>query len=228
MPSLPERYVHLCLDIDRIIDGFVDVYYGPPEWRARALAEDPREPRALRDEAEALVDGLSAEDIEAPRRRWLRAQLEALVCVTARLVGDEVPWADEVERCMGVRPARTDTEVFEIAATLSDLGIDFAPGVAAEVHRADIALYAAVTDAAFMLHEDGATAEEAEEYLREWGLQSNGMATRIVESILDPTWRAYTSSYSDGHRLCRDFIDRAPGNFTRLLTEQLAPADLSG
>jgi hypothetical protein len=30
----------------------------------------------------------------------------------------------------------------------------------------------------------------------------------------------------DGRRLCGDFAERAPGNFTRLLTEQLTSADL--
>jgi hypothetical protein len=32
--------------------------------------------------------------------------------------------------------------------------------------------------------------------------------------------------YADGRRLCRDFAERALGNFTRLLTEQVTSADL--
>jgi hypothetical protein len=34
------------------------------------------------------------------------------------------------------------------------------------------------------------------------------------------------SAYPDGQRLCRGFIDRAPGGFARLLSEQLTTADL--
>jgi hypothetical protein len=47
-----------------------------------------------------------------------------------------------------------------------------------------------------------------------------------VAFITDPALRAYISSYTDGQRLCREFIDRAAGNFERLLTEQLTTADL--
>jgi len=77
-----------------------------------------------------------------------------------------------------------------------------------------------------MLHEDGASTDDVEGYLREWALESNERATRTVAFLTDPSSRAYVSAYPDGRRLCRDFADRAPGNFTRLLTEQLTSADL--
>ena len=38
--------------------------------------------------------------------------------------------------------------------------------------------------------------------------------------------RAYVPAYMDGRRLCRAFAARDPGNFTRLLTEQLTNADV--
>ena len=44
--------------------------------------------------------------------------------------------------------------------------------------------------------------------------------------ITDPVWRSYVSTYTDGHDLCRDFVDGDPVRFKRLLTEQLTPADL--
>jgi hypothetical protein len=94
----------------------------------------------------------------------------------------------------------------------------FDPIEAHEFHRAEMALYATATNAAFMVHEDGAATEEAEEYLREWALESNDKAARTVAFATDPSSRAYMSAYTDGRRLCRDFAERAPGNFTRLLT----------
>ncbi len=42
-----------------------------------------------------------------------------------------------------------------------------------------------------MLHEDGAATEEVEEYLREWGLESNEKAARTVAFITEPSLRAY-------------------------------------
>ena len=386
--DIPERYVRLCLRVGRHIDGFIDAFIGPSEWEQSIAADQLVDPRHLRDEAQLLLDGLGDADLEEDRRRWLRGQLEALECITARLSGGDIAWTDEVERCLGVRPTRTDTRVFEgahgrldaalpgsgtvreryiawdennavpreklvpalerlkevlgprahalapmpagesvtyefvsnkpwiaynwykgqhrstvevnadlpmsivlvvglaaheaypghhtertvkdarlyrdlgrletsvviisapeslvsegiamnaleealgpepfdvVADVLADLDLRFDPIQAHEFHRAEMALYATATNAAFMLYEEGAATEEAEEYLREWACESNEKAARTVAFITDPSSRAYVPAYTDGRRLCRDFAERALGNFTRLLTEQLTSADL--
>jgi len=110
--DIAERYVRLCLRIGRRVDGFVDAYVGPPEWEASIAAEEPADPARLREEAQALLGDLDGAGLEGDRRRWLDAQLGALECITARLCGEEMGWADEVERCLGVRPARTATGDF--------------------------------------------------------------------------------------------------------------------
>jgi hypothetical protein len=386
--DISERYVRLCLRVGRHIDGFIDAFIGPSEWEQSVAADELVDPRDLRDEAQLLLDGLGDADLEEDRRRWLRGQLEALECVTTRLSGGDIAWTDEVERCLGVRPTRTDTSVFEgvhrrldaalpgsgtvreryiawdnnnaaprerlvpalerlkevlgprahalapmpaeesvayeivsnvpwiaynwyagqhrsrvevnadlpisivllvdlaaheaypghhtertvkeahlyrdlgrletsvvitpapeslvsegialnaleealgpepfdvVADVLADMDLRFDPIEAREIHRAEMALYASGSNAAFMLHEDGAATEEAEEYLREWALASSEKAARTVAFVTDPSSRASVSAYPDGRRLCRDFAERAPGNFTRLLTEQLTSADL--
>jgi hypothetical protein len=385
--EIPERYVWLCLRVGRHLDGFVDAFIGPSEMERTVEAEEAADPKGLRDEAQLLLDGLGDADLSEDRRRWLRGQLEALACVTDRLAGEEVAWADEVERCLGVRPSRTDTsasreihrrldaalpgagtvrqrynawdannavpreklvpaleclqqvlgprahaiasmpaeesvsyelvsdvpwiaynryegrhhsrvevnadlpvsivllvslaaheaypghhtervakdahlyrdlgrletsvaisapeslvsegiatnaldevlgrEPFAVVAdVLADMDVRFDPVEAHEVHEAELALYAPAVNAAFMLHEDGVSTDEAEGFLREWALESNERAERTVAFLMDPSSRAYVSAYPDGRRLCRDFADRAPGNFTRLLTEELTTADL--
>ncbi|MET1011453.1 MAG: hypothetical protein ABWY83_03660 [Actinomycetota bacterium] len=385
--EIPERYVWLCLRVGRHLDGFVDAFIGPSEIERTVGAEAAIDPKSLRDEAQLLLDGLGDADLSEDRRRWLRGQLEALACVTDRLAGEEITWADEVERCLGVRPSRTDTSVLQeihgrldaalpgngslrerynawdannavpreqlvpalerlqqvlgprahaiapmpaeesvsyelvsdvpwiaynryegrhhsqvevnadlpvsvallaslaaheaypghhtervakdahlyrdlrrletsvaisapeslvsegiatnaldealgrepfavIADVLADIDLRFDPLEAHEVHEAELALYAPAVNAAFMLHEDGASAHEAEGYLCEWALESNERAARTVAFLTDPSSRAYVSAYPDGRRICRDFADRAPGNFTRLLTEQLTTNDL--
>ena len=386
--DIPERYVRLCLRVGRHVEGFIDAFIGPSVWEQSVAAEDPVDPRHLRDEAQLLLEGLGDTDLEDDRRRWLRGQLEALECATARLSGEDIAWSDEVARCLGVRPTRTDTRVFEdvhrrldaalpgtgtvrdryiewdeknavpreklvpalerlkdafgprahalapmppeesvtyelvsnktwtaynwfqgqhrsrievnadlpisivllvdlaaheaypghhtertakeahlyrdlgrvetsvaiapapeslvseglamnaleealgqepfdaVAEVLADMDLRFDPIEAHEIHLADMALYASATNAAFMLHEDGTATRETEEYLREWTLESNQKASRTVAFLTDPSSRAYMSAYTDGRRLCRDFADRVPGNFTRLLTEQLTSADL--
>jgi hypothetical protein len=385
--GIPERYVWLCLRVGRHLDGFVDAFIGPSQMERTVEAEEAVDPKALRDEAQLLLDGLGEADLSEDRRRWLRGQLEALVCVTDRLAGEEITWADEVERCLGVRPSRTDTSVLReihgrldaalpgngtlrqrysawdannavprdklvpalerlqqvlgprahaiasmpaeesvsyelvsdvpwiaynryegrhhsrvevnadlpvsvvllvslaahetypghhtervakeahlyrdlgrletsvaisapeslvsegiatnaldealgrepfaiVADVLADIDLRFDPIEAHEVHEAELALYAPAVNVAFMLHEDGASTDEAEGYLREWGLESDDRAARTVAFLTDPSSRAYVSAYPDGRRLCRGFADRTPGNFTRLLTEQLTTTDL--
>jgi hypothetical protein len=119
------------------------------------------------------------------------------------------------------------SEPFDVVAdALAPVGLRFDPGEAQEIHRAEMELYAPATNAAFMLHEDGASPEETKAYVAEWCLDSDAKAARTVAFLTDPSSRAYMSSYTDGRRLCREFTDRAPGNFTRLLTEQLTTADL--
>ncbi len=113
-----------------------------------------------------------------------------------------------------------------VAGVLADLDLRFEPLEADEFHSAELALYAVGMNAAFMLHEDGAAIEDAEEYLRDWGLEADEKAVRTVAFLADPSSRAYVSAYADGRRLCRDFAEREAGNFTRLLTEQLTSADL--
>ncbi len=386
--DIPERYVRLCLRVDRHVDGFVDAYVGPSEWREVAAAEEPVDPARLRDEAAALLDALDGADLEDDRRRWLRGQLEGVECVASRLAGAELRWSDEVERCLGVRPRRTDTSVFEaahgrldevlpgagtiaarhqrwesenavpreklvpalerlkgvlvpaaralaplpedesvtyelvsdepwlaynwyegrsrsrvevnadlpisicllvdlaaheaypghhteravkdarlhrglgrletsvtivlapeavisegiamnalgqalgaepfgvVADALADLELGFDPVEASAVHDTDLELYGVGTNIAFMVHEDGKGVDEAEEYSRAWSPNTEEKAARAVGFVADPTGRAYVPAYTEGRRLCGAFADRAPGNFTRLLTEQLTVADL--
>jgi hypothetical protein len=386
--DVPERYVRLCLQVARHSDGLIDAFIGPSQWQKSISAEEAADPRQLCEEAQLLLNCLDGADLEEVRRRWLRGQLLAVECITARLSGEDIAWIDEVERCLGVRPTRIDTSVFEgvhrrldavlpgtgtlrdryiawnqnnvvpydkllpaldclkevlrprahalawmpaeesvayeivsnepwiaynwyqgehrsrvqvnadlpisilllvdlaaheaypghhtertakeahlyrdlgrletgiaislapealvsegiarnalegalgsepfaaVAGALAGLNLSFDPVEADAIHRAEMELYGPATNAAFMLHEDGASTEETVEYVREWCLESDERAARDVAFVGDPEARAYMPAYTEGRRLCRDFINRKEGNFTMLLTEQLTTATL--
>ena len=113
-----------------------------------------------------------------------------------------------------------------VGECLRELGVEIDTTVAAEVYRAEQVLFGAMVNAAYLIHERGASQQEAAAYMRQWALESDERIERAVAFVTDPTWRGYVPSYIEGRRLCRDFIDRAPGNFPRLLTEQLTTADL--
>jgi hypothetical protein len=101
------RYLRLGLRLDRHVEGMVDAYYGPPGLAAEVAAEPQADPAALVAEAEALL--AEVED------GWLRDQLAGVRAFAGVLAGEPVAYADEVERCYGIRPVRTDEAVFEAA-----------------------------------------------------------------------------------------------------------------
>lgn len=107
MAGLGERYLLLGLRLGRHIDGLVDAYFGPPELAAQAEAEALVAPEELAGEAADLAAATT--DV------WLRAQLVGCETTARRLAGEEIGWIDEVERCYGVPPQRTDEAVFEAA-----------------------------------------------------------------------------------------------------------------
>ncbi len=114
-------YLMLGLRLGRHIDGMVDAYYGPPGLAAVVASEPVVPPDRLVAEARALLaalrsggplDGPSSDDSSAPaRRHWLAAQVVGLATTCAKLAGERVGYADEVEACYGVRPSRVDDEV---------------------------------------------------------------------------------------------------------------------
>lgn len=387
--TLADRYLALGLRLGRHIDGLVDSYYGPAELRDTIEAEPPADASALAAEAVALLDAVDGTDLgDEQRQRWLTAQLVGLDTVARKLAGEDIPYADEVERCYGVRPLRVAEDVFEAAHRALDealpgkgglderyqawakplevpretllplveaindelrartresiglpdgeattielvenepwgafnyylgglrsrvvfntdiavhahqlapvvahelypghhtehatkeallvegrgyreltvalvgtpesmvsegiaevaidvllgedhhafgarhaarLGIDYDPEVARRVLDERRTLTTVGLNMALMLHEDGASREEAVAYTRRWLLVEEKRAGKLVEFALDPTWRAYVSCYSQGERLARDFVGDDPARFRRLLTEQLTPSDL--
>jgi hypothetical protein len=103
------RYLRLGLRLGRHVDGLVDAYYGPPDLAAQVGAEPVRPPGALAAEAADLLGDLDAgagdAEVGPARRRWLRAQVVGVRTTARKLAGEPIAYADEVERCYGVRPS---------------------------------------------------------------------------------------------------------------------------
>jgi len=97
-----------------------------------------------------------------------------------------------------------------------------------EGDEAGEALGAVRANAAFRLHEDGASPETVIDEVARFGLVAPERAKKSVEFLLDPTWRAYITCYVEGLPLCRRYVDGRPERFERLITEQCIPAELEG
>ncbi len=114
-PSIPERYVQLGLRLGKHLEGLVDGYFGPPELKDAVDAEEPADPKALGEEARALLADVESWDAEPQRRRWLADQVEGLVCVTELVAGTKVGWRDAVRRCYGLDVEPVPEERFAAA-----------------------------------------------------------------------------------------------------------------
>ena len=81
-------------------------------------------------------------------------------------------------------------------------------------------------DAALLIHEDGATPEQAVQFVMKQGATTEPRAQQSVRFVTDPTWRAYVITYSAGGDLAHAFHQNDPARFKRLLTENVRISDL--
>lgn len=116
-----QEYILLALRIEKHVPGFVDSYYGPPELKAKVEAESPPWPvPTLFENAETLCSALSQAGYDARRTSYLEKQLTGIETVLRKLMGEEIPFTEEVMGCFDVLPQRTDESEFEAALQVLD------------------------------------------------------------------------------------------------------------
>jgi hypothetical protein len=108
-------------------------------------------------------------------------------------------------------------------------GIRVDPDLEARVKAASGALRGVAGNAALMLHHDGRSAAEVHAYLIEFGLMSAPNATKRLEFISSPLWRAYTFTYHAGYDLLGAWLATGPPaerlvRFRTMLTDQVYPS----
>jgi hypothetical protein len=114
----------------------------------------------------------------------------------------------------------------------ADLGLRFDGERAEAVSEASAALAGVRQDAALMLHDEHRDADEVTAFLRRWLLVNDTRAQQMLRFLSSPLWRAYTSTYVEGYRLLRRWLDDRPAGvnlterFGRLLDEPLIPSAL--
>jgi hypothetical protein len=104
----------------------------------------------------------------------------------------------------------------------ADLGIAYDGERGERIAAAAAALGPVRQDVAILLHDRGASVEQAEAHLVRWALLSPERARKSVAFLTDPLWRAYISTYVEGERLLSRWL-AGGGQFMRLLDEQLTP-----
>ncbi|AMO63035.1 CalR9 protein [Mycolicibacterium phlei] len=118
------------------------------------------------------------------------------------------------------------------AEIYADLGLRFDGERAQAVSEATAALADVRQDAALMLHDEHRDVDEVVEFLKRWLLVNDERARQMLRFLSSPLWRAYTSTYVEGYRLLREWLDARPDGvnltqrFTTLLDEPLIPSSL--
>jgi hypothetical protein len=110
LADLLERYLELGLALGRHVDGMVDAYFGPPDVADRVAAAPVPTPARLADDARRLLADVEQSDLEPNRRHYVAAQVRGLRTTAARLAGEPIGYADEVEACYGVRPRMVEED----------------------------------------------------------------------------------------------------------------------
>jgi hypothetical protein len=132
LDQIARDYVALILEIGEHEDGYVDAYYGPPEWAAAAEA-DPRTLPQLIQGAAGLTGRLNAvttaggDPAVAQRKAYLLAHVSAAAARLRMLSGEKMSFANEAEALFGVRPelrplSSYDPVLAEIDALLPGAG----------------------------------------------------------------------------------------------------------
>ena len=114
----------------------------------------------------------------------------------------------------------------------ADLGLRFDGERAVAISQASAELADVRQDAALMLHDEHRDVDEVIAFLQRWQLTSDARARQSLRFLSSPLWRAYTSTYVEGYRLLRAWLDARPAEvslterFGRLLDEPLVPSAL--
>ncbi|WP_448625389.1 DUF885 domain-containing protein [Geodermatophilus sp. URMC 64] len=120
------------------------------------------------------------------------------------------------------------------AEILADLGLRLDGDLAERVTAAAAPLNRVRQDAAILLHDRGADADEVVAFLQRWSLVSTERARQQLRFLTHPLWRAYISTYVEGFDLLSRWLAARPAGqpvadrFLRLLDEPLTPAVVAG
>lgn len=118
------------------------------------------------------------------------------------------------------------------AEIYADLGLRFDGERAETIAEATAALSDVRQDAALMLHDEHRDVDDVVAFLKRWLLVNDERARQMLRFLSSPLWRAYTSTYVEGYRLLRGWLDARPDGVTlterfgTLLDEPLIPSSL--
>jgi hypothetical protein len=112
------------------------------------------------------------------------------------------------------------------AAVLGRLGFEYDAEVGARVAAAGRLLQGVSANVAMLLHDRGASVEEAREYAATWSLHPDDRLDKLVARQVASPSPVYQHCYWQGRELVAGHVQDDPQRFRGLLTARVAPSDL--
>ena len=114
--SVPQRFVQLALELDLHIPGYVDAYFGPPEWKEACSARGSLPIGDLARQAESLAADVARDSsLDDQRRDYVARHVTAMQTSLRLLRGEVMSLAEEAALLFDITPAWVDEREFEEA-----------------------------------------------------------------------------------------------------------------
>jgi hypothetical protein len=112
----PAALCWLALELDLHIPGYVDAYFGPPEWKEQSIANGSRPLEELAKEAADLAATVEQDTtLDGQRRDYLSRHVTAMQTSLRLALGEPLPLAEEATLLYDITPTWVDEREFEEA-----------------------------------------------------------------------------------------------------------------
>jgi len=154
MNEIATRYVRLVLALGELDEGYVDAYYGPPEWRdeAKAAKLDAAQVEAQAQQLivrllAAPADAVAGDaELGALRKSYLKNQLGALSARAAMLQGRKFSFDDEALALYDIAAPHHSEQEFTPALKQLEALLPKGPGTLVQRYNAYLERYAVPRD----------------------------------------------------------------------------------
>ncbi|MFX1455386.1 MAG: hypothetical protein ACFFDB_08420 [Promethearchaeota archaeon] len=104
LDNFAKDYINLGLRINKLINGFVEHYYGPLKSKNLVEAETRKSPKKLLTDCKSLKNKLKDKGFEERRHKFLEKNLDAIHTILRKLNGEKIPYLELVENLFDFKP----------------------------------------------------------------------------------------------------------------------------
>ena len=105
-------YYLLGLRINKHIDGYVEHYYGPSEFKKKVDIEELLSPKTLLKDYKNLFMKFQKQDFDKKRYNFLDKTLIAIETILRILSGEKIPYLEQTEKLFNFKPVLYDDAFF--------------------------------------------------------------------------------------------------------------------